>query len=166
MRRFLLPLFLSVFLTPAPAQVFLQMERSGKAATTKFSPGRELTYRLAGKKEWETAVLERILPEENRVLLGIRYLAPDDIGALRSYQPQSWSKPLATNLYVFGAAWTGFALGASLVDRDDPYTAGDAIVAGSAIVTGFLIKSLFRHRTFRMGEKRRLRIIDLRVNIN
>lgn len=166
MQRFLLPLFLFAFLVPAPAQVFLQMERSGTAATKKFSPGSELTYRLAGKKEWETAVLERILPEENRVLLGIQYLAPEDIGALRSYRPQSWSKPMATNLYVFGAGWTVFALGASLVDRDDPYSAGDAIVAGSAIITGFLIKSLFRQRTFRMGEKRRLRIIDLRVDIN
>jgi hypothetical protein len=166
MRLILTLLFLSTFARPAATQVYLQMERYGKAAVTKYAPGTELTYRIKGQREWERAVLERVFPEENRILLGIRYLAPDEIGALRSYHPQNWSRPMANNLYVFAASWTGFALGAALVDRDDPYTAGDALVAATAIGTGFLIRQIFRHRTYRMGEKRRLRIVDLRVNLN
>lgn len=163
-RRWLLPLlFLSTFVASLPAQVFLQLERYGSAKTTKFAPGTELTFRLKGQKEWEKAVLDRVLPEENRLLLGINYIDPSEIEAIRSFHPQRWSRPLGANLYLFGASWTGFALGAWVADRNDPYSAGDAIVTMSAIGTGFLIQKLFHHRTWYMGKKWRLRVVDLRV---
>jgi hypothetical protein len=163
MRLFFLLILVHLLWLPASAQVYLQMERYGKAETVKFNPGTELTYRLKGQKEWETAVLERILPEEGRILLGVRYLDPSQIDAIRSFHPQRWSKPLGNNLMLFGASWTGFALGASIADRDDPYSAGDAIVTATAIGTGFLIQKLFRRRTYRMGERRWLRVLDMRL---
>lgn len=155
--------FLALASLPGRAQLYLQMERFGKAEVVKFSPGTELTYRLKGQKEWETSVLERLLPEENKILLGIRYIDPSQIDAIRSFHPQRWSRPIGTNLYIFGASWTGFALGASVADPNDPYSVGDAIVAASAIGSGFLLQKLFRHRTYRFGEKRWLRILDMRI---
>ena len=163
MRFFLLLLMVFPFAHQAPAQLYLQMERYGKAEVTKFSPGAELTFRLKGEKEWQTAVLDRILPEENKILLGIHYIDPSRIDALRSFHPQRWSKPIGNNLAIFGASWTGFSLGAWIVDKNDPYSAGDAIVTATAVGTGFLLKALFHHRTYKMGERRRLRIVDLTV---
>ncbi|MCB9283341.1 MAG: hypothetical protein H6563_04645 [Lewinellaceae bacterium] len=163
-KQLLFPLLFSLIFLPAlPAQIYLQLERSGSAKTTKFAPGTELTFRLKGQTEWERAVLDRLIPEENRLLLGINYIDPSEIEAIRSFHWQRWSKPMGTNLYLFGASWTGFALGAWVADRNDPYSAGDAIVTLSAIGTGFLIQKLFHHRTWTMGKKWRLRIVDLRV---
>lgn len=162
--RLILPFIFVLFcFCQAPAQLYLQMERYGKAEVTKFSPGTEITFRLKGEKEWQSAVLDRILPEENRILLGIHYLDPAQIDALRSFHTRRWSKPLGTQLYIFGGAWTGISLGASIVDKNDPYGYGDAIVTATALGVGFLIKKIFHHRTYRMGEKRWLRILDMRV---
>ncbi|MBK8491705.1 MAG: hypothetical protein IPL49_12675 [Saprospirales bacterium] len=163
MRLFFLLVIILAGLCPAPAQLFLQMERYGKAATTKFGIGTELTFRLQGEKEWETALLDRILPEENRILLGTRYIAPSEIEAIRSFHPQKWSRPIGNNLYLFGASWTGFALGAWIADKEDPYSVGDALVTVTAVGAGFLLQKLFHHRTYHMGERRRLRILDMRV---
>ncbi len=156
-------ILLTAAIAPSKAQLYLQMERYGQARVTKFAPGTELTYRLEGQKEWETAVLERILPEENKILLGIHYLDPAQISAIRSFHPRRWSRPIGTNLYIFGASWTGFSLGAWIADRNDPYSAGDAIVTATALTSGFLLQKLFSHKTYRMGEKRWLRILDMRV---
>jgi len=164
MRLSVLILLALLFAGQAPAQLYLQMERYGKAATKKFGPGTELTFRLKGESEWRTGVLEQIHPEENKILVGIHYIDPSRIDALRSFRPQQWSRPMGTNLYIFGASWTGFALGAWIADKNDPYSAGDAIVTASGFAAGFLLKKLFHHRTYRMGERRRLRIIDLRVD--
>ena len=163
MRLVLLFCFLLPAIVPVRAQLYLQMERYGKAKVVKFSQGTELTYRLKGQKEWQSAVLDRILPEENKVLIGINYVDPSEIDALRSFQPGRWSRTMGNNLYVFGGSWTGFALGAWIADKNDPYSAGDAIVTATALGAGFLLKKLFHHKTYRMGEKRRLRIIDLTV---
>lgn len=150
----------------ASCQLFLQMEKSTNAKTKKFRVGDEITYQLIGEDSWRDAEIIQIVPSDTLVVFNHQFTKIDQIAAFRTYDPQRWSKPLGTNLYLFGAAWSGYSLVASLVDEGDPYSWGDFAVTGSAIATGFLIQQLFKHRTFRFNKKRRLRIVDLRINVN
>lgn len=157
-------LLLLLFVPDAQSQLFLQMEKASNAKTKKFRIGDEVTYRLLGEEDWRTAEIVQIVPSDTLVVFNHQYTKIQQIDAFRSYDPQRWSKPLGNNLYLFGAAWSGYSLIASLVDESDPYSWGDFAVTGSAIATGFLVQQLFKHRTYRFNGKRRLRIIDLRVN--
>jgi hypothetical protein len=158
-------LLLFAFLLPmaSSAQIVLQMEKVNSAKTKKFFAGDELTYRIANDPQWYTSELVQIVPSENLLVFDNRYIPLDSITAFRSYAPQKWSKPIAYNLYTFGAAWSLFSLGASVVDKEDPYSWGDLMVTGTAAATGLLIQLLFKKRDYKFGKKRRLRIIDMEV---
>lgn len=147
----------------ASAQVYLQMEKRASARTTKFQPGDVLTWRMHGNKSWHQSELIRLIPEDSIVVFADGYVSLGQIAAIRSFAGTRWSKPLAYQLYLFGASWNGYALIAALLDETDPYTRGDLLVTLSASGAGLLIHQLFKHRTFRMGKRWRLRIVDLRV---
>ena len=149
--------------TSLPGQIVLQMEKYGSPKTTKFEVGDELTYRLYDDKLWYDAEIYNLRADEQIVVFDNRYVRIGQVRALRSYAPQRWSKPLGRNLYLFGAAWTVYSLGAAAFDDSDPFTWGDVAVTSTAAATGFLIQQLFKHRTYRMGKKRRLRVLDLNV---
>jgi hypothetical protein len=159
---------LLLFLLPvaSSAQIILQMEKVNSAKTKKYFVGDELTYRIANDPQWYTSELVNIIPSTNLVVFDNHYVHIDSLRTFRSYGSQRWSKPVAYNLYTFGAAWSLFSLGASLVDRSDPYTWGDLTVTGTAAATGLLIQLLFRKRDYRLGKKRRLRIIDMNIEPN
>ena len=62
---------------------------------------------------------------------------------------------------AFGLGWGLFSLGATFAD--EPLTLGTAIVVRTSLATGWIIQKIFRHKTYNFGKKRRLRILDLRV---
>ncbi|MCB0641218.1 MAG: hypothetical protein KDC44_06240 [Phaeodactylibacter sp.] len=145
------------------AQLLLQLETVGKVKTKKFQIGETLTYRLQGSDQWEEGTIENLIYGDNLVVFNNRYTPVDQIVALRSFQPQSWSKPLSYSLYSFGAAWSLFSAGAAIVDKNDPYSWGDLAVTGTSMALGLAIQQLFKKRDYRIGKRRRLRILDLRV---
>ena len=163
-RRYLLLLLLLTIAWTGSAQIVLQMEKFGKARTTKFQLDEEITYRLKDDPTWYTGYIDNLNSDQQSIIFHDRFTKIDQIDALRSYHPQSWSKPAAYGLYTFGTSWTLFSALAPIVDKSDSYTWGDAAVLGTSFATGFLIQQLFKHKTYRMGKKRRLRVVDLRIN--
>ena len=157
-------LFCSLLFAPGlSAQLYLQMETAGKVKSKKFAIGESLTYQLEGSDQWEEGTIDNLIYSDNIVVFNNRYTPLDQITMLRTYDQQRWSKSIGYTLYSFGGAWSFFSLGASIVDRNDPYSWGDAIVTGSSLALGFAIQQIFKKRDFKIGKKRRLRILDLRV---
>ena len=147
MRAILLTIFLlSAFLLPA--QIVLQIEKYGSPKTQKIGVGTFLEYRLYEYEEWQEGTIEQLIPDENIVVLNDRYIKITDIESIRFDTPQRWSRPLGRNLYLFGASWALYAVVASLVDKEDDYTWGDAAVTGTAAATGFLIQRIFRYKKY------------------
>jgi len=145
------------------AQVYLQMEKRGSARTVKYQPGEVLTWRMAGDRTWYQSELVRLIPEDSIVVFADRYVKLHQITAIRSFAGSRWSKPISRQLYLFGLSWSGYALIASLLDETDPYDRGDLGVTLTSFATGFVLHQVFRSRTFHLGKRRRLRIVDLRV---
>ena len=157
----LLILFGLIGKLPASAQKVLQIERYGKAKTEKFYVGQELTFKLKGDEEWQSAYIEGLLVEENIVLLGPRYVRLDSISALRF--TRNWTKAASLTLFWFGTGWSAFALIGTATDGDPEtkYQASDAIVTGTSWFLAFIIPRLFKYKKIKFGEKKRLRMLDL-----
>ncbi len=171
MRNALLLGFFLLFAGLCYGQRFLQLERTNSAKTRKYFPGDEITFQI-DKGQWYTRVIEDVSYEQNLVIFAIGSVSVDSISALRSFQRRRWSRPLGNQFYNFAILWTGYSLIADVASKEpeDDFTATSAVVAGSALATGFLIKKLFRQRTFyfsknKKGEvkKWRLRTLDLEV---
>ncbi len=161
--RFALACALLLVACSLSAQVWLQMEKRGSARTVKFRPGEVLTWRMAGDRTWYREELVRLIPEDSIVVFANRYVKLDQITAIRSFAGSRWSKPLSRQLYLFGLSWSGYALIASIFDETDPYDRSDLSVTLTSFATGFVLHQMFKSRTFRLGKRRRLRIVDLRI---
>lgn len=151
-------LFSAVFCTSA--QKFIQMEKYGSAKVKKYYVGEEITYKIKEfPNDWTTSIIEDIVMEENLVVFNNRTIRLDEITTIRSFKPANWSKPIAKNLYRFGLSWGVFSLLGPLAGF--PITWAALIVPATAYTTGFLIKNLFRHRTYKLGKRRWLRMLDM-----
>ncbi|MFK7809722.1 MAG: hypothetical protein AB8F74_18090 [Saprospiraceae bacterium] len=144
----------------ATAQKFIQMEKYGSAKVKKYYIGDELTYKLKEFPDtWTTSVIEDIVMEENLVIFSNRTVNLKELISIRSFEPARWSAPIAKNLYRFGLSWGVLSLLAPLAGT--PLTWAAAIVPAVAFVTGFLLKKIFRHRTYKLGKKRWLRMLNM-----
>ncbi len=166
-------IFLFFFCTSLTfGQKFLQLEKVHSPKTKKYFPGHEITFQLHGG-QWYTRVIEDINYEQNLLLFPKDHVHLDSIAALRFFDRQRWSRPLSNQFFNFAVVWTVY----SVVDeafRDDPFDNVEPItyiIPASSVATGFLIRHLFKKRTYRfeknkMGEakKWRLRLLDLDVS--
>lgn len=153
-------LFLLYCIVPASAQKFIQMEKYGSAKVKKYYLGDQLTYKLKEFPDtWTTSTIEDIVMSENIVIFNNRSVNLSELIAIRSYKPSRWSVPIARSLYRFGLSWGVFSLLGPLAGF--PLTWAAAIVPAAAFTTGFLIKSIFKHRTFRLGKRRWLRMLNM-----
>jgi len=164
--KYLLFLFLLCSaLCPASAQRFIQMEKYGSAKVKKYYIGEEITYKLKEfPNDWTTSVIEDIVMEENIIIFNNRTVNLDELIAIRSFKPSRWSVPVAKNLYRFGLSWGVLSLLSPLAGT--PITWAAAIVPAVAFATGFLIKSIFKHRSYKLGKRRWLRMLDMNQELN
>lgn len=159
----LLPLLLLVS-GPIHAQKLLQIEKYGSPRTTKIFIGDPITYQLRGAEGFHSGYIENIRIEDSLLVLADRYVKVYDIAALR--YDRGWPRAAGKSLFWFGAAWSGFAAAGFAFDGDKEtnYRWADAIVTLSSWGLSLAIPRLFEHKTIRMGNRRRLRLLDLRMN--
>ncbi len=138
-------------------QKVLQIERFGRAKVKKFYIGDELNYRLAGDKAWYKGTIQDLIVEENIILFEDRYVRMGDIQALR--KRQRWSRQIGNQLYVFAGSWLVFSTAGTLLGWELRWDT--AIITGSALATGWLIKNIFKYKKYKMGKRRRLRMLNL-----
>lgn len=159
---YLLLFFFFFSVLPTQAQKVLQMEKRGKVKTKKYYLGEELTFKLKGDKDWYTDVMIDIKVEEEIIVFSERFVKVSDIKTIKSYKNARFANRTEKSLYSFGAAWLLFSLGGTLVG--EPLNDLTWKVPAASVGLGFLIKKLFYTRKYRIGKKRRLRVLDLSFN--
>ncbi len=144
-------------------QKFVQYERAHRARTLKFYAGDELTYRFRGDTFWRTSLISDVDMQTQRVSFDGRYVPLSEVYAIRLQYP-GLVRASGPMLMLFGASWAGFSLIGAVFD-DYPLTAQTAIISGTGLVVGFGLKQLFKHRSVRLNERRRLRAVEIPVSI-
>jgi hypothetical protein len=162
-------LFLGFMLFPFVlfAQKVLQLEKKGSAKTQKISLDDEITYKLFDDDVWYTATLYDIKPEEDIIVFNNRLVRLEQIAALRFTDTRSWSSAFGKKLYTFAAGWTLFGIADRLIFNQSENRASIpliAIPAATTLVGGWLIQRIFRQRTKKIGNKYRLRLLDLTIS--
>lgn len=144
-------------------QKFLQLERVNKVRTVKFYAGDALTYRVKGDPMWYNALITDVSMDSQCVAFDGRYWNLSEVDAVRLQYP-GLVRASGPMLMLFGASWAGFSLIGAAFDNY-PLTAQTAIVSGTSLAIGFGLKQLFKHRTVRLNERRRLRAVEIPVSL-
>lgn len=161
LRSFLALVLLLIGCLSAPAQRMLLLERAGSPRPQKIFAGTLLEYKVAGADYWSRGEIQDFVEERQLLVFDDRYVALSDITYLRFRR--GLARPLALSLQTFGLGWSFFAAVGYTFDGnpDTHYSWGDAIVSGSSIGLGFLLQKAFQTRRIRLGDRRRLRIVDV-----
>lgn len=143
------------------AQKVLQLERFGNPNSERIEIGSFLTYQVVDDEIWYRGVIRDLRVDQQVIEFDDRFLALDRITALQ-YE-RAWPRQIGTQLALFGAAWSGWALVGTLTDGnpDTNYRWSDAIVTGSSAAVGFSLPLVFGKKTVQLGKRRRLRMLDL-----
>ena len=159
--RLMILLLLASMSTNSFGQKFLQIEKYGKTKVEKFYIGDELNYQIEGdNKTWYNGTINDLVIEENLIVFGNRAVNMKDISAIRTFKNAKWSRVMSFQLYAFAAGFGGISLLASLVGWWE-ITAFTIVVVGVAIAAGLLIRHLFKWKTYKMGKRKWLRMLDL-----
>lgn len=152
----------SIFLTNSFGQKVLQMEKRGKVKTKKYYIGQELTYQLKGDDYWYTERIQDILVNENSILFANRLIHIDNISKIKSFRNRGWSKAISTSLFSFSGVFVSLSLIASATTS---WSTGTLVwlFPAIAVPAGLLIRFLFKSKTYKLGKKRKLRLLDLNV---
>ncbi|MCB9080522.1 MAG: hypothetical protein H6555_02305 [Lewinellaceae bacterium] len=156
------------FTATLPAQTvreqYLILEKLGSAKTIRIPAGAEITYSLRDGQGWYTGEIQGFRFKDSLLVMADRYVKVSDITALR--YNRAWVVSVGKQLMYFGAAWSGFALIGTLTDGnpDTNYRLSDAIVTAAAVTTGLVLPRVFRYRKVKMGNRNRLRLLDLRID--
>jgi len=161
-RLLLLLLFCFCGVQSGLSQKILQIEKYGKAKTKKYFIGDELTYQLEGDDFWYTEIIQDILVEQESLLFPSRLIPIDKIRKIKSFKSRRWSRALSNSLFWFSGGFVGLSLIAAATTT---FTLGTNVwlFPAIAVPVGFLVRWIFKSKTYKLGKKRKLRVLDLNV---
>lgn len=142
----------------AQGQRYLQIEELNKVETIRFREGDKIQFRTKEfPKDWQKGKIEKIIVEDNLILLQNSMLNLEDITKVRVYK--SAPDVAGKVLMVFGGVWLTYGV-VALVFGLPNVVASDLIIGGVAVIVGW-VTTQFSRQTFTIGKKAQLRIIDI-----
>ncbi len=161
MRTLLLTLALLCSVPTLTAQRILLLEKTNSAQTAKVYEGETLKFRMEGDDFWQSGPIREMRPDIQALVINDRFILLEEIEIV--HRGKTFAAAAGYSLMTFGAAWSIFAgLGYNTDgDPNSQYGAMDLGVTAVSIGSGFLLNKLLGQNKFRVGKKRRLRIVDI-----
>lgn len=147
------------------AQVYLQVEKRNSPKTIKFSKGDMMEIKLwENPGEWLQIKIWEIRPEREQIVCDLGVYKISEIRALRSERQSRRGNAVLTTTLNFGIGTVLFSFVDLFYGR--PYDW--AFVGGAGIISGLgvLYKLVTKQFYYRFGKKYRLRIVDLRFQLD
>lgn len=160
-------ILLSIISQVSHAQQFLDLEYSNRINPYRYNIGDSFTYQTKDDGIWYTASILDLHRSSGSIYLDNTLIKIEDITKVRTFRNRGWSKTVGVTILTFGASWLFYSAVGSLVDGNENPSNVDwkqsLLIGGTSAVVGFGIQIPFRHETHRLGKKRRLRIVDIRL---
>ena len=153
-------LVLALFM-PGGAQIYLQLEKAGTLRTIRYTEGDALTFQLRNDdKGWYERTIVSIDVSRNRLVFPDVVIHIDSIAMIKLERKAVAAQIIGTALQAGGInliLFTGY--NAIFQDRALDWTAVSSGVLNIAL--GTFLKKIFRYSVFRIGPRKRLRLLDL-----
>ncbi len=165
MRTLLLSLLLTSSSFALRAQVYLVLEGYHAKRVMEYVVGDPIHYKLQDDKLWNLGVITGLHPETGTVFLEHGSINISEVSGLRKVGKKQTPQKLSNALLLFGGQWIGYA---AIADVADIYTmtTRDVIIGGGAAAGGGILRLFAGRRKFKVGKSKRLRILDLRWQLN
>lgn len=163
--RLLITVVLLSFVSLGYAQVFVQLELYNDPSTKKYAVGDKITFRMNyDQKTWSKGVIKEILIEENTLILNNNIIELKDVSDFMLFRPTI--NAFSGLLQAFGAVYIIQGGIGSLSGRGNVNLRNVLLTGGGTYIGGWIIRKLFYKIPISLGEKNRLRIVDLRFSVD
>lgn len=141
------------------SQKMLQMEKANRVRAIKFYTGDVLYFKLKGRENyWYEREITGILPEAKLIMLDLQPTHIDSIAAIKLSKPR-FVRVLGTAFMSFGITLS-IATGYAALNGDKPRSEILLPLAAVSLGGGMV---MVKPRTYKMGKKNRLRLIEVPV---
>lgn len=145
--------------TSSLGQIFLQLEVDREVVPLRFAPGDMLVYKSAETgDDWQTRRIERLIAEDQIIVFADSWLNIQDLTHVKVRNQPGWV--VGKILTTFGSAWFVFG-GIAHLTTDYTFTWRDFTIGAVGVGLGWLITKFASSRTYKLGKKHRLRIVDI-----
>lgn len=161
MKYFVFTFFLLASITGS-SQVFLQLELFNDPKAQKFGIGDRITYKVNYLEDvWQKGIIKEILIDENTLVLDNSLVSLNQITDFMLFR--NTAKYIGGTIQTFGTVYSIFGIIA--IARDDAKISQVLSIGGTSFVVGWLLRKFFYKVPIALGEKNRLRIVDLRFYV-
>jgi hypothetical protein len=155
--KYFFSLIFFLFYFGLTAQKFIQVEKSNSTKTVKWYIGNEINIQLEGEEDnWRKYVIQDIDYENKTIEFPTGKIALSKIAKVRT--EIGLTQKIGNTLMTFGLAATAIDGISIAINRGGGFF---IIVGPISFVTGWLIKKLFKYKTYKMSKDIRLRAMDL-----
>ncbi|HUR31873.1 MAG TPA: hypothetical protein VMZ69_10610 [Saprospiraceae bacterium] len=163
----LLFLFLSSFAIDANCQKYLIIEKAGSPRTQRISIFDEITFQLKDDdKGWYKRQIFDLNADAQLILLGDTWVPLNDITRIRLKRQRVWASIVGGALQGGGASMFLGDLYYTVIKDEPKYTQGGMEIGVINMVVGAAIRAIFGPIKYKLGDRRRLRVIDITFRSN
>ena len=143
------------------AQRYLQLETVNDPYAIKYVENQHITYMSKTLNEWQNRKIERLMVPDSLVLFYDGFMRLEDFAAVQTKRPAIGAASLT--LGTFGAGWLAFAIVDELYQPGKQIDAQTLAIGGTGLVLGYTLRKFFFKRTHKLGQRYRLRLLDLSI---
>ncbi len=145
------------------AQKVLQLERAGSLKTQKIHIGESITFKLRHDDAgWYERMIFDLDPDTGYLNLEGVHVHVDSISMIKAENRPLVPTLIGTALQAGGANMILFDVSRGLTWDKERGIDETTVIAGAANVgVGTILKALFRNKVFKVGKRKRLRLLDL-----
>lgn len=145
---------------------FLAIERPGHVKRIKFPIGTELNFKIRGDNFYSPQTIDDVY--DSTLVLSGKFIHIDDVAGIKYKSESVLLENLAYKLPAFAIVLLAFsAINSTAAVDDDKVVFTDFAIVGSAgLVAVGITAHIIRSKTHRFNGRKKLKIIDTRIEVN
>jgi len=160
--NFFLTFCFILFFQSISAQIFLRLDEYGTTDAIRFYAGDKLEIKTKEFPDiWLARKIDYFIPESGTIVFDQDFYKVEEITAVRKVNKTP--KFLGNAMMQFGLVWMTYGGVLYLSGADRGISWSDMFIGLGSVISGYTLKKFASKRTYNLGSKYTLRMIDLRM---